>query len=41
MKSNYVTPKVIVKVFHKDVITASTPEKTAGFDKNWIAGEEE
>ena len=36
MKSNYVTPKVIVKVFYKDVITASTPETTEGFDKAWL-----
>ena len=41
MKSNYVPPKVIVNVFYEDVITASTPERTAGFDTNWIAGEED
>ena len=36
MKRNYVTPKVMVKVIYKDVITASTPEATEGFDKNWL-----
>ena len=36
MKSNYVTPKVIVKVFYEDVITASIPETTEGFDKAWL-----
>ena len=36
MKSNYVTPKVMVNVFYEDVITASTPEATGEFDKQWI-----
>ena len=36
MKSNYVTPQVILKVFNEDVITASTPETIVGFEKAWI-----
>ena len=36
MKSNYAPPKVIVNVFYEDVITASTPETTEGFEKAWI-----
>ena len=35
MKSNYVTPQVIVNVFYEDVITAS-PEITEEFDKDWL-----
>lgn len=36
MKSNYVTPKVIVNVYYEDVITASTPETMEGFDMDWL-----
>ena len=36
MKSNYVTPQVILNVFNEDVITASTPETYDGFDRAWI-----
>lgn len=36
MKSNYVTPQVIFTTFNEDVITASIPETTDGFNKDWI-----
>lgn len=36
MKSNYAPPKVIVKIYYEDIITASTPETTEGFDKDWL-----
>ena len=39
MKSNYETPKLILKVFDQDVITTSTPEDfeaLADFDAAWL-----
>ena len=36
MKETYVTPIVTVSFIYEDIVTASIPETTEGFDRAWL-----